>query len=177
MLRQRTTPPRYSSRDCLRPPCPDGRPHNGCGMVIFFRSSLRITEIAIYAPLTTCTFEVLCLSIEIPRGWTTLIAIEFYRPGSTSPTGQFFDELSSVLEGFVTCNNQLGVSVSPHSQRLHYSHALPFSKPRLYWPPFCWRCPSVCSYASFCSTSQIDTLSQDLHIYIWMSSDRLSLNF
>jgi len=49
--------------------------------------------------------EALCLSTATPRGPATLLTI--YRPGSSSPTGQFFEELSSILEVLITRNSQL----------------------------------------------------------------------
>ena len=99
----RATPPGYSSRDCPRPPHPDGRPARGGGIVIFFRSSLRLTQVSLDTWSTT--FEALCLSIATPRGSVTLLTV--YRPGSAPPTELFFDEFSSVLESLITRNSQL----------------------------------------------------------------------
>ena len=45
------------------------------------------------------------MSIATPRGPVTLLTV--YRPGSFSPDGQFFDELSSILEILITRNSQL----------------------------------------------------------------------
>jgi len=99
----RATPSGFSSRDCSRPPHPDGRQARGGGIVVFFRSSLRVSQVALDCSFTT--LEALCLSIATPRGPVTLLTI--YRPGSSSPTGQFFEELSSILEILITRNSQL----------------------------------------------------------------------
>ena len=99
----RATPFGFSSRDRPRPPHPDGRSARGGGIIVFFRSSLRVSQIALDDSLTT--LEALCLSIATPHGPITLLTV--YRPGSSPPTAQFFEELSTIFETIVTRNSQL----------------------------------------------------------------------
>src|ERR1043165_9050796 len=99
----RAAPSGFSFRDRPRPPHQDGQPARGGGIVVYFRSSLRTSEISFDLAITT--FEALCLSIATTHGSVTLLSV--YRPGSTPPTGLFFDEFTSVLESLVTRNSQL----------------------------------------------------------------------
>jgi len=49
----RATPSGFSSRDCPRPPRPDGRQEHGGGIVVFFRSSLRVSQVTLDELLLT----------------------------------------------------------------------------------------------------------------------------
>jgi len=116
----RATPPGYSSRDCPRPPHPNGEPARGGGVVIFFRSSLRLTQVSL--DISPTTFEAFCQSIATPRGSVTLLTV--YRPGSSDPNDVFFEEFSSVLESLITRNSQLIIlgDFNVHLEDLSSSH-------------------------------------------------------
>src|SRR6218665_393822 len=119
----RATPAGYSSRDN-----PDVGPAAGGGIVVFFKSSLRVTQVQL--TLVPSLFEALCLSIATPRGPVTVLTV--YRPSTTTLTLQFYEEFASVLEDLITRNNQLLIlgdfnihledSVSSNS--LHFSQLL-----------------------------------------------------
>ena len=72
----------------------DVPPTQGGGIVIYLRSTLRFSRIALDMEITS--FEALCLSIATPRGSLTVLTV--YRPGSVTPPDIFFTEFASVLE-------------------------------------------------------------------------------
>src|SRR6218665_3991888 len=69
----RATPAGYSSRNNPRQLLPDVGPAGGGGIVVFFKSSLRVTQVQL--TLVPSSFEALCLSIATPRGPVTLLTV------------------------------------------------------------------------------------------------------
>src|SRR6218665_152098 len=122
----RATPAGYSSRDNPRQLLPDVGPAGGGGIVVFFKSSLRVTQ----GQLVPSSFEALCLSIATPHGPVTLLTV--YRPSTTTLTLQFYEEFASVLEELITRNSQLLIlgdfnihlEESASSNSLHFSQLL-----------------------------------------------------
>src|SRR6218665_2642158 len=124
----RATPAGYSSRDNPRQLLPDVGPAGGGGIVVFFKSSLRVTQVQL--TLVPSSFEALCLSIATPRGPVTLLTV--YRPSTTTLTLQFYEEFASMLEDLITRNSQLLIlgdfnihlEDSASSNSLHFSQLL-----------------------------------------------------
>src|SRR6218665_182203 len=124
----RATPAGYSSLDNPRQLLPDVGPVLGGGIVVFFKSSLRVTQVQL--TLVPSSFEALCLIIATPRG--PVIVLTVYRPSTTTLTLQFYEEFASVLEDLISRNSRLLIlgdfnihledSVSSNS--LHFSQLL-----------------------------------------------------
>ena len=106
---------------------------NHGGLCLFYASAISAREV----PLPSCKSDLEVLAVYVRgAGWNALVIV-VYRPGSSTPTGEFFDDLADVLERAATyacplillgdVNVHLDVADDPHTvkwQSILDSHSL-----------------------------------------------------